>query len=236
MATSRRGRGCGRGREGKRFGRVSQMAQGCEGRVAVAEGETHRRSGDQASATAGKSGCPECCQAQCGTHTQRGQGWARTLAGAQIVQPGCPGVLRCRTARGKFSRVWYLGRYLASPGTSRHGLARMQAVRSLQSTVAGERIGNVRVHVPSNSGPRAPGNKNKIPDSCPHVLMSTLSAAASYLGTLDRGTMQHGWLAWQHWAHHSDLLLRTMLPSTLLTSDRKPKQGGQRQATRTTHG
>lgn len=59
------------------------MAQGCEGRVTVAGGETHRRSGDQASAT-GKSGCPECYQAQCGTHPQWAK-WVRTLAGAQIV-------------------------------------------------------------------------------------------------------------------------------------------------------
>lgn len=68
------------------------MAQGCEGRLAVARGEsapTLRRPGE----CNREKWVPGVLPGSMRDSTPMWAKWVRTLVGAQIVQPGCPGVL-----------------------------------------------------------------------------------------------------------------------------------------------
>lgn len=104
--------------------------------------------------------------------------WVRTLVGAQIVQPGCPGVLWCRTARGKFSRPRYLG------ATWQPGY--LAAETSQDCMPVGECIGNGRIHGPSNTLSWPQETKIMIPDTLPD------SCPDSVVVILLTETIQHG--------------------------------------------
>lgn len=134
----------------------------------------------------------------------------------RLSSPGSPGVF-CevvpRAVNLAGPDTWALP---SSLGTLGQRPARMHAVRG--------RIGNRRVPVPSSTLSWAQDTKvtipDTLPDSCPgSVVVIFLTETADNPA----------------WAHHSDLLLRTMLLSAVHTSGRKPNRTPQRERERDTH-
>lgn len=85
--------------------------------------------------------------------------------------------------------------------------------------VGGECIGNGRIHVPSNTPSRPQETKIMIPDTLP-ALPDSCSRSVVVIVLTETGPSP----AMQQRAHHSDPLLRTMLPSTVHTSERNPNR------------
>lgn len=82
--------------------------------------------------------------------------------------------------------------------------------------VGGECIGNGRIHGPSNTPSWPQETKILIPDTLPALPDSCPGRVVVILLTEE--------VPAQQWAHHSDLLLRMVLLSTIHTSERNPNR------------